>query len=188
MCRYFSENGRYCEGNVFLQVVVFYVGKYDIYHETGGVYCSDCVGYCLLGCETMQFNKYVFTLWTNLLPLLTWNCIIRTHIVCALHQMGQWRCQGVWNIVHEVHVGKLKRCMNFQLESENEHLGDRKIILKWIFEKCGVRVWTGFFWPRMGNKCLGCMSGRNILCNSHQFYRSNTSGIIHSLDYLHYCM
>jgi len=37
---------------------------------------------------------------------------------------------------------------------ERDHLGDPdidgRIILRWIFRKCGVEVWTGLSWLRIG--------------------------------------
>jgi hypothetical protein len=37
---------------------------------------------------------------------------------------------------------------------ERDHLGDPsmdgRIILRWIFRKCDVEVWTGSCWPRTG--------------------------------------
>jgi len=38
--------------------------------------------------------------------------------------------------------------------TEGDHLGDAgldgRIILRWIFRKWDVRVWTGSIWPRVG--------------------------------------
>jgi len=38
--------------------------------------------------------------------------------------------------------------------TERDHLGDKrvdgKIILRWIFRKCSVGVWTGSSWLRIG--------------------------------------
>jgi hypothetical protein len=53
-----------------------------------------------------------------------------------------------------------------------EHLGgldvNGKITLKWIFEKQGVRLWTGFICFRMGTS--GDFCG---LCNKHSSFISH---------------
>jgi hypothetical protein len=46
----------------------------------------------------------------------------------------------------------------------------------------------GSFGIGVGNESSGCINGRKYLDQlgySHGFYRTLTSGIIHSLDYLH---
>jgi len=53
--------------------------------------------------------------------------------------MGERRC------VYSVFVGRLR---------ERDHLGDPgidgRIILRWIFMKCDMGVWTGSSWLRIG--------------------------------------
>jgi hypothetical protein len=46
---------------------------------------------------------------------------------------------------------------------ERDHLGDRgvdrRIILRWIFRKWDVGVWTGSSWLRIGTGCGTCECG-----------------------------
>jgi len=45
---------------------------------------------------------------------------------------------------------------------ERDHLGDpgvgRKILLRWIFRKWGVRVWTGWNWLMIRDRCRALVS------------------------------
>ena len=49
---------------------------------------------------------------------------------------------------------------------ERYHLGDAgvdgRIILKWLFKKWDVGVWTGSIWLRMGRVAGTCESGNEL--------------------------
>jgi len=65
---------------------------------------------------------------------------------------GEWY-EGIW-------WGNLR---------EGDHLGDPgidgRIILRWTFRKCGVGVWTGLSWLRIGQVAGTCECGEEHSCS-----------------------
>jgi hypothetical protein len=47
---------------------------------------------------------------------------------------------------HEAHIGQIRENTTFQSENARgrDHLGDIRMILKWILQRYDVRVWNGF--------------------------------------------
>jgi hypothetical protein len=72
-----------------------------------------------------------------------------------------------------VYLGYTDRYAGKKIWSDNlkitDHLRDldveRKIRLKWILEKCGVSLWIGFKWFRIGSNCEFCEFGNETLCS-----------------------
>jgi hypothetical protein len=49
---------------------------------------------------------------------------------------------------------------NLKGRDHSEDMGiDGKIILEWILEKCGGKLWLGFIWLRIGTSGILCEHG-----------------------------
>ena len=53
-------------------------------------------------------------------------------------------------IIHEISHGKIRKISLKQRDQLGVQGVDGRIILRWIFRKWNVRVWTGSSWLRIG--------------------------------------